>query len=226
MTIRSASHGDPHERSNRDEENRSVYDLFRKHGTLQRYKRNSFVYLKGELAGATFYIEQGLIRVCQFTGTGQDVTFFLRKNGDFFGIAEIILNQNRQSNAQCLTDCDIWVLKASIIQEKMHSDPDVNAEVMYAMASRLIYEQRMVELLISKPVSWRLAYVLKQLGAPGDDNLFHIDKVFTQEELSNMIGCSRQTVSELLSAWRAQNIISYSGRSITVHDFDAILDEM
>lgn len=129
---------------------------------------------------------------------------FIRKTGDAFGLAEIVLGQNHSCYTQCLHDSQIWVLDAAIIQEKIHSDHEVMSDILYTMTDRLIHHQSTVELLISKPVPWRLAWLLQQLGTPVGDGDSRIDLVLNHEEISNMIGCSRQTVSELLSKWKAQ----------------------
>ena len=59
----------------------SVRKLFQKYGTLQDFKKNSFVFMKGELPVAGYLIEEGLLKVCQLTEKGQNITFFIRKTG-------------------------------------------------------------------------------------------------------------------------------------------------
>ncbi|EHS57989.1 Crp/Fnr family transcriptional regulator [Paenibacillus sp. Aloe-11] len=200
----------------------SVYALHRKYGTLRRFPKGSFVFTKGSVPVGSYFIENGLLKVCQFTEEGRDVTFFIRKTGDAFGLAEIVLGQNHPCYAQCLHDSQIWVLDAAIIQEKIHSDHEVMSDILYTMTDRLIHHQSTVELLISKPVPWRLAWLLQQLGTPVGDSDSRIDLVLNHEEISNMIGCSRQTVSELLSKWKAQGIISYDRKHIVLHNVQAI----
>jgi CRP/FNR family transcriptional regulator, cyclic AMP receptor protein len=204
----------------------SVYDLYRKYGTLRKFPKNSLIFTKGTPPLVSYLIEKGLIKICQFTTEGRDVTFFIRKTGDAFGLAEIILQQNHPCYAQCLDDSQIWVLNASIIQEKIYTDPEVNRDIMYLLTSRLIHHQTMVELLVSKPVPWRLAWLLRHLSIPSADGAWIVDMTLNHEEISNVIGCSRQTVSELLSKWRSQGIISYDRKHIVLRDLESVLEDI
>lgn len=203
-----------------------VNELYRKYGTLREFPKGSFIFTKGTPPFAAYLIEEGLVKICQLTTEGRDVTFFIRKTGDAFGLAEIILQQNHPCYAQCLRDSQIWVLNSSIVREKINTDPDVNREIMVMLTSRLIHHQSTLELLVSKPVSMRLAWLLRQFSIPSVDGKLIADMVLNHEEISNIIGCSRQTVSELLSKWRSQGIISYDRKRIVIRNLESVLEDM
>ena len=188
-------------------------------------KKNSFIYMRGDPAFSSFYIESGFLKVCGFTDLGQEMTFYIRKKGEFFGVAEIILNEKRQSSAQCLSDCQIWVVNSVVIREKLLTDITTSSIILNTITRRLIHQQKMVEYLITKSASWRLAWVLTQLCVPAGDGTYMIDMKLTQEELSKIIGCSRQTVSEMLNHWRDNNIIEYNRHKIVIRSIDKLLDE-
>lgn len=203
----------------------AIGDVFRTYGTLQHVNKNAFIYMRGDPAYSSFYIESGFLKVCGFTDLGQEMTFYIRKKGEFFGIAEIILDEKRQSSAQCLSDCKIWVLNSIVLKEILQKDFTINSIILNTITRRLIHQQKMVEYLISKSASWRLAWVLTQLCVPAGDGTYVINMKLTQEELSKIIGCSRQTVSEMLNHWRNCNIIEYSRRQIVIHNLEKLLNE-
>lgn len=203
----------------------SVNELHRSHGTLRHFPKGSFVFTKGSVPAGSYFIESGLLKVCQFTEEGRDVTFFIRKTGDAFGLAEIILQQNHPCYAQCLHDSQIRVLDASIIREQILTNPAVTQTILYTLTHRLIHHQSTVELLISKPVAWRLAWLLQQLGTETDAGQLRIELDLSHEEISNMIGCTRQTVSELLSRWKQQGLIRYDRKQMLIQNLAPIIGE-
>ncbi|AJY75130.1 Crp/Fnr family transcriptional regulator [Paenibacillus beijingensis] len=203
-----------------------VYELFRNYGTLREFPKNTFIFTKGTPPFAGYFIEKGIIKICQVTTEGRDVTFFVRKTGDAFGLAEIILQQNHPCYAQCLQDSQIWVLNASVIREKIAADPDVNREIMVMLTSRLLHHQSTLELLVSKPAPWRLAWLLQQLSVPSADGKRIVDMVLNHEEISNMIGCSRQTVSELLSKWKSKGIVTYNRKHMVLQNLESMIEEI
>ena len=75
----------------KNESNSNLKTLFHKYGVLQDFNKNAYIFSKGEMASNLYLIESGLVKICQLTAKGQSVTFFLRKTGDWFGVAEIIL---------------------------------------------------------------------------------------------------------------------------------------
>ncbi|MFD2130870.1 Crp/Fnr family transcriptional regulator [Pseudogracilibacillus auburnensis] len=200
------------------ESSESIKELFYKYGNLQRFSTGSFVYMKGDTPVASYLIEKGLLKVCQLTEKGQNVTFFVRKNGDAFGFAELILQRNHPCYAQCLQKCEIWVLDAEIIQKKMKEDLEINNAVLYLMTDRLLHQQSTVELLSSKSVAGRLAWFLEQISVPDENGHLFVDLMLTHEEISNIIGCSRQTVTELLGKWKAEGKILYERKKLVIRD--------
>ncbi len=201
----------------------SLSELFRNYGILQEFKKDSFIFMKGEMPRAVYLIEKGYVKICQLTSNGQSVTFFIRKPGEAFGLAEIILNHNHPCYAQCLYDSQVWVLNANVIKKKIDSDIGINKEILSLMTSRLIYQQSIVELLTSQSVEGRLALLLKQLSTPGSNGEQFIDMILTHEEIGNIIGCSRQTVTEILNRWRSQGKIKYNRKKLVICNINNFL---
>lgn len=201
-----------------DKSNETLDELFEQYGTLRKFKKNEFVFMKGEDPEGVYLIKKGLLKVCQFTAKGQNITFFIRKTGDSFGLAEIILNESHPCYAQCLHDCAIWVLDATILTEKMKDDLDLNKKILVQMTNRLIHQQSTVERLTSKSVSERLAWFLKEISVLNGDSELVVKMLLTHEEISNVIGCSRQTVTEILNKWRVLGKIKYSRKELIVID--------
>ncbi|MEV9640798.1 Crp/Fnr family transcriptional regulator [Mammaliicoccus sciuri] len=196
-------------------------NIFIQHAMVHHYEKNEFVFLSGEKPNSVYFIEKGLLKVCQATAEGDDVTFFLRKRGEIFGYAEVILEENRSRLAQCLDQCTIRALSSDIFLKEVIANKRMNQEILKITNRRLLEQQQMVELLISQPVSIRLAWLLKEMSIAQTGG-YLIETTLTHSELSNIIGCSRQTVSEILSKWREQGLISYDRKTIFIQDIYSI----
>lgn len=205
-------------------EKSALIGLFKDFGTLHEFKKNAMVFSKGDSATVAYLIEDGLLKICQLTSTGQDVTFFIRKTGEYFGMAEIVLGENHPCFAQCLRNSRIWTLSSSIIQERIQSDPVISGEVLRTLTSRLMQQEHMVEQLVSKSVSARLAWLINQLCREDPEGRWSARHLLTHEELSNIVGCSRQSISEIFNEWRARGIICYTRNSLTVIRPDHLIE--
>ncbi|WP_165364275.1 Crp/Fnr family transcriptional regulator [Sporolactobacillus sp. THM19-2] len=200
----------------------ALYELFQENGTLHAFKRGDLVFRKDDPANNVFYIEDGLLKICQLSDSGQGVTFFIRKGGEYFGMAEIVLHQIHSCYAQCLTDCRIWVLPSRVVEERLRTDLQVNQEILFTLTNRLMHQEHMVEQLISKSVSARLAWLLCQLSRGKQERKKSIPLRLTHEEMSQIVGCSRQTISELFNEWRTRGIIHYTRNSLTIIQRDKL----
>lgn len=190
--------------------------VFQEYGTPKSYKKNEFIFQENDPANAVFYVDTGLVKISQSSQEGQGITLFLRYAGEIFGNAELLANLQRKRYAKCLVDCQMITLDGHIFLELAKS----NAEFAYSLAvigaHRLLQTQNMVETLISRPVAWRLAWFIFQMGTQKDKQI-HLQLQLSHEEISYVIGCSRQTVTETLNKWREKALIDYNHKKIIIY---------
>lgn len=193
-----------------------MVDAFRKHGISHTYRKNEFVFQENDLPSGAYYVASGLIKISQSSEEGQGITLFLRYEGEVFGNAEVLTNIARKRYAKCLVDSQILTLDSRKFLELAKENAEFSYSVAVLGARRLLQTQRMVETLISRPVAWRLAWFLLQLGKPTEEKL-EVQVPLSHEEISYVIGCSRQTVTETLNKWRDKGLIDYAKKKIVVY---------
>lgn len=193
-----------------------ILGVFREYGTVRTFRKHEFVFQENDPPSAAHYVESGLIKISQSSQEGQGITLFLRYPGEMFGNAELLTRIPRRRYAQCLTESRVMTLDARVFQEVAHD----NASFAYALAvitaRRLLQTQNMVETLISRPVAWRLAWFLMQMGKEQEERI-EVQLQLSHEEISYVIGCSRQTVTEILNKWREKELITYAKKQIIIH---------
>ena len=194
--------------------------LFEEFGTSRVYKKNEFIFTGEEESLEIYFVREGLVKISQFAQEGQSITLFLRNKGEVFGAAEVLTGQRRQRDARCIADSRILSIPASQFTRLLASHPEALYALAVSNARRLLQTQRYVETLISRPVAWRLAQLLLQLGVR-EGKETHVSLPLSHEEVSYVIGCSRQTVTETLNRWREQGQIRYEKKTVVILDTDA-----
>lgn len=89
------------------------------------------------------------------------------------------------------------------------------------MGLRLRKIQSRVEDLVFRDVPARLAHLLLQLTKTDrvpDGTGIRLRVKLTDQEMANLIGCRRETVSATLGQFRERGLIQMDGRSITILD--------
>lgn len=204
---------------NGEAEQLALAKLFEEFGTSRDMRKNSFIFRSEEESQEIYFVQDGLVKISQFAQEGQSITLFLRHKGEIFGAAEVLTGQKRQRYARCITDSRILSIPASQFTGLLKRHPDALYALTVANARRLLQTQRYVETLISRPVAWRLAQLLIQLGVrAGKETVVTLP--LSHEEISYVIGCSRQTVTETLGRWRDEGIIHYEKKMVVILDTD------
>jgi CRP-like cAMP-binding protein len=200
-----------------DRHNEVILGVFREYGVSKEFRKNEFIFQENDSPQAAHFVESGLIKISQSSQEGQGITLFLRYPGEVFGNAEILAGLQRRRYAKCLTDSQLIVLESRQFLELAKEDAKFAYSIAVITARRLLQTQNMVETLITRPVSWRLAWFLVQMGKQKDDVL-EVQLQLSHEEISYVIGCSRQTVTESLNKWREKELISYSKKNIMIQN--------
>lgn|SRR5699024_409008 len=200
-------------------------ELIKGYGTLKVYKKNYYLFHEGDVAKKLYFIEKGLVKVSESTLEGQNITFFLRKDNELFGMSEIVLQKPRNRFAQCLTDSRVWEVDANMFHELISNNHELSFLFLQIASQRLLQMQKNVGMLMSKPVSWRLAWLLTQFTKANNDTVSNcvVSIPLTHEEISNIVGCSRQTISETFNKWHKKKLIYYSNKEILIYDISKIL---
>jgi CRP-like cAMP-binding protein len=204
---------------NGEAEQLALAKLFEEFGISRDMKKNAFIFSSEEESQEIYFVRDGLVKISQFAQEGQSITLFLRRKGEVFGAAEVLTGQKRQRYARCITDSCILSIPASQFTGLLKRHPDALFALTVAYARRLLQTQRYVETLISRPVAWRLAQLLIQLGVrAGKETVVKL--LLSHEEISYVIGCSRQTVTETLGRWRDDGVIRYEKKMVVILDTD------
>jgi CRP/FNR family transcriptional regulator, cyclic AMP receptor protein len=191
--------------------------------------KNEMVFYEEEHSQSCFYIERGIIKIFKISLSGKEPIFFMRHQGEMFGIAEVVNDKQRKCNAQAITDCVLHELPKKHFETLVAASPAFALMVISVLGTRIRYLGEQIESLMVCDVSARLARLLiylafNQLSDPASwQQPVELEKVITQEQMAAMTGSCQQTISATLKAFQAEGLIAVNRRRITVRDPTALL---
>lgn len=199
--------------------------FFKMHGEKRLLAKNDYLFRINEKTNRIYFLESGWVKVSHDGWDGQSITLFLRKYGEIFGAAEILAKtEMRERYAQCLTSCTVYSMPAVEWFNYANQQPELWQLMAGMMAARLLDTQSFVEVLTCRPVPWRLAWMLMKY-AEKENGVYSTTLPLTHEEISFMIGCSRQKITEFLSRWRKKGVIDYEREKIVILQPQSIFSE-
>jgi CRP-like cAMP-binding protein len=119
--------------------------------------------------------------------------------------------------AEALADATIAVLDMAALPRLMAASPDLATAVVSGLAQRLTGVQGLVEQLLSRDITLRLATVLLALadrfGEPGDNGYAAIAIPMPHKLLARLIGANRVTVTRVITDFRTAGLAESRGRN-------------
>lgn len=186
---------------------------------MQEIKKKQPVYLPGDPANTVYLLKKGRVKIASSAPSGKEVTFEILEAGEIFGLLETLDDSPRETLAEALDDALICAIRREDFDRYLREHPDMTVKLTKLIGLRLRKIQNRVEDLVFRDVPARLAHLLLELsktdGAP-DEAGIRLQARLTHQEMANLIGCSRETVSTILGQFRDQSLIRIDGRSIMV----------
>lgn len=172
-----------------------------------------------------YLIETGYIKIYRSTAAGKVVTVGIRKPDDLIGMAEVLTGVNRYCYAEAIESCTLWRINGKTFISMLRSQPGLAVKVAAALGNRLREAETTILNLVTLDVDRRLAKLLLSLDKvenPRNNIRPEIDIQLTHQELADMIGTSRQTVTATLQRFKEKKLVLIGKRHIEIADWSKL----
>jgi len=186
---------------------------------MEEVKKRQPLYLPGDPSSSVYLLKKGRVKIANTAPSGKEVTFEILEPGEVFGELEVLEDAPRSTSAETLDDTLICVIPRKDFDQYLTMHPNVTVKLTKLIGLRLRKIQSRVEDLVFRDVPARLAHLLLELSktdsVAGKQGI-RLRAKLTHQEMANLIGCSRETVSTIIGQFRDQGLIHIDGRSVTI----------
>ncbi|MBE9610438.1 Crp/Fnr family transcriptional regulator [Chitinilyticum piscinae] len=171
---------------------------------------------QGSKGHEMYALIRGRLRVYRCTDEGREITLSLLEAGDVFGEVAMLDGGPRSASIDTLEACELLVLKREDVMDYLDNHPKVMRQLISALCQRLRNADEMVQDTLFLPLPQRLGKCLKTLAEQNGNDVngwIEIDLKFTQQEVANLVGASRESVNKQINTWVDQGkMLMSSGR--------------
>ncbi len=186
-------------------------------GTTRRLRKGAFVFEAGRLGEMIYIVESGRVKVAQHSESGRELILWFCLPGEVFGLAASPRIGPRLVDAQACADTLIRCIPTAQFQEFLQLHSRASLELINLLLCRLYVLCDGILNLSAETAEKRLARLLLQLrhryGCVIGEEVC-LDIMLTQQEIADMIGASRQTVSALLNQMKKTGELRIVGRRL------------
>ena len=182
----------------------------------------SYLYMPDEPSHTVFFLVKGTVKIGTHSIDGKEVIKAIWHPLAMFGELGIVGEQTRQDFARAMNEeVHFFTFRVEDFQRLMRANHQLSLKVLGLMGERLRKAENRLEALIFKDARTRIIDFLKdnaeQRGRRvGYEMLFKHS--LTQQDIANITGTSRQTVTSVLNELRKENLIYFNRRSILIRD--------
>lgn len=193
----------------------------------RKYKKNSVIFFEGDPGEAVFLVKSGRLKVTKHSEEGGEQILHLLEEGDIFGEVVLFDGGPYPATAQTVTDCQIGMIRNSDMDTFLRKNPEVALKMLKVMSHRLRQAQIKVRNLALQDTLRRTVGMLVQLAqehGKRTEQGIEIELPLNRQELANMIGTSRETITRILSRLNKDKVISLEKGKIIVENMEQLED--
>ncbi len=187
---------------------------------VNTYHRGQLIFQEGEDGNALFVVLKGRVKVCLYDEEGREYVLDVIGKDGFFGELALIDELPRSANAIAMEASDLLIVRRADFTKLLMENPSISVNILKVLAGRLRVADERIKWLAFLNVEGRiLKYLLEigsRLGIRMKDYII-IERGPSQIEIANSCGCSRETVSRMVSSLVKKGVISVRRRQYTLY---------
>lgn len=179
------------------------------------------VILRQDAPGDAMYIViEGRVKVVLIGEDGREVILSVLGPGAVFGEMSLLDDEPRSAHVIAMSQCVVMTLYRGAFHERLRASPDLCLAMLAALSTRLRRADERIRALSLLDVNGRVAHLLLQQSADAGGDTF--PRRLTHQNMAELIGASRETVSRTLRHLSDRGVISIQGRQVTIRDRAAL----
>ncbi len=198
---------------------------------LKDYRAKTVFYTPQDAGEILFLIKRGRVRLYRLAADGDVFTTAILEAGTFFGKMALLGQRLYGNYAEAAIDCTICLISRSDAKKYLIGDERIAYRIIETLGSRLLeLEQRLADSAL-KQVPARVASLLLQFAdkqaerqSNGISGGGQIELICTHEELAQLLGIHRETITRTLKEFSRLNFIRLGRGRILLLDTGGLLD--
>jgi CRP/FNR family cyclic AMP-dependent transcriptional regulator len=190
------------------------------------YKKYDHIFLEDEPSDTIFFLTKGIIKLGSHSNDGREVIKNILHPHTMFGELGLVGEERRQGFAEVMNEpAECLLLRVQDFKKLMDKNHQLCFNVINLVGGKLRKAESRLESLIFKDARARIIDFLKDsVEKRGRKVGFEmlLKHSLTQQDIANITGTSRQTVTSVLNDLRKSDLIYFNRRSILIRDMQKL----
>lgn len=193
---------------------------------VRQLAKHRKVYNKEDHSDHIYFLIKGAVKVGCYADDNREVIKAILHPMAMFGELSLTGERKRHDFAESLSpNTQLLSLGTAHLRPLMQGDYDFSMRILNLIGRRLQSAEHRLESLIFKDARERIIDFLKQSAQQRGKRVGYetlIKHSLTQQDIANLTGTSRQTVTSVMNDLRKSDLIYFNRRSILIRDLSKL----
>jgi CRP/FNR family transcriptional regulator len=181
------------------------------------YPKGALLFVEGEQPRGVFVLCRGQAKLTTTSSDGRTLIVKIASPGEILGVSAAILGRAYEVSAETVEASQVSFIRREDFLRFLNAYPEACMHTAQQLSEKYESAQREIRSLgLAHTTSEKLARLLLSWSATGEETPqgTRLQVLLTHEEIGQMIGTTRETVTRLLSEFKRKKLISMKGSSL------------
>ena len=181
------------------------------------YPKGALLFVEGEQPRGVFILCRGGAKLTTTSTEGRTLIVKIAKPGEILGVSAAILGRPYEVSAETIEASQVSFIRREDFLRFLNAYTEACMHTAQQLSEKYESAQREIRTLgLAQTTSEKLAKLLLDWSVNGEETPqgTRLQVLLTHEEIGQMIGTTRETVTRLLSEFKRKKLISVKGASL------------
>lgn len=191
-----------------DDEITPLFNITRK----QEFPNQTMIFMHENRMTHVYIIISGKVKIFRNSSSGKEQLIGVKQQGDIFPHIGFFREGNYPAHAQAIEDTSLLSISIADFESVIKENPYLSIKLFRVLGDQIVDLQQRLEEMTLRGTNERIFLLFRRLSKSSHssvqpDGWIKLNTRFTNEDLANMIGTTRESVNRMISYLRKEGVI-------------------
>ncbi|WP_413309238.1 Crp/Fnr family transcriptional regulator [Bacillus sp. 1P10SD] len=194
------------------------------------WKKQSHVFLQGDPLENVYFIYDGKIKIYKSDINGKEQIVAIAKKGEMFPHVGFFRKGDYPAYAEVIEPSTLIAVPISKFESVLIENPELCIKVFKVLGEKIVdLQNRLEEQILNNTYEQIIKLIIRiaqKHGQEQGDGTILLKSEFTNKDLANMIGTTRETISRTLTKMKKDELIEVDEEGNMILDLEILMEEI